>query len=221
MSGKDTDAEMRLFALDAGTGAVRWNRPYPKMSMIFRTTGDLVFGSPTGKTIEALSATTGRTVWTSDVGEIGDLTVANGSVYVRGTVLHALDPATGRQKWAYQPAVPGDQERTSRVNGGQAYVLDNRNLIALDARTGRRLWSAGTPAGDTAPLITAGGLVCTGVAGTTGPGLYGWNAATGKLVWNHPVASSDIADQWILTATGSVLTAVQNTTLMAFRFGRA
>ncbi|GAA4519511.1 hypothetical protein GCM10023191_095160 [Actinoallomurus oryzae] len=221
MSGGDTDAEMRLFALDGGTGAVRWNRPYPRMSMVFLSTGDLVFGNPTGNTIEALSAATGRTVWTADIGEIGDLTVANGTVYVRGTVLHALDLATGRQKWAYWPVVPGDQERTSLVNGGQAYVLDNRNLIALDARTGRRLWSAGTPADDTAPLIAASGLICTGVAATTGAGLYGWNAATGELVWNHPVASSDIADHWILTATGPVLTAVQNTTLMAFRFGRA
>ncbi|MFB9838023.1 outer membrane protein assembly factor BamB family protein, partial [Actinoallomurus acaciae] len=220
-SGRETDAEKRLFALDAGTGAVRWNRPYPKSGMTFPGAGDLVFGSPTGDTVEALSVTTGRTAWTADVGDLGRLTVANGTVHVGGAVLHALDLATGRQKWAYRPTVPGDQDRTSLVSGGHAYVLDNRNLIALDAGTGRRLWPAGTPAGDTAPLVAAGGLVCTGVAGTTGPGLYGWNAVTGELVWNHPMASSNLTDPWALTTAGSVLAASQDSILAAFHLARA
>lgn len=192
-------------------------------------TGDLVFGGTTGNALDALSAATGRTVWSADVPDgTGDhggasltITVANRTAYLGGTALHALDLATGRQKWAYRPAVPENQDRTCLVNGGRAYVLDNRSLIALDARTGRRLWSAGTPADDTAPLVAAGGLVCTGVAGATGPGLYGWNAVTGKLVWNHPMASSNLTDQWALTTTGSVLAASQNSTLAAFRLARA
>ncbi|GLY74679.1 serine/threonine-protein kinase [Actinoallomurus iriomotensis] len=221
-SGEGTDNEQHLFALDAGTGAVRWTRAYATSGMTFPGTGDLVFAGTTANALEALSAATGRTVWTGDPGgENGTITVANGTAYVGGAVLHALDLATGREKWQYRPAVPGGQDRTSLVSGGRAYVLDNRRLIALDARTGRRLWSAGTPADDTAPLVAAGGLVCTGVAGTTGPGLYGWNAVTGEPAWNRPMASPNLTDQWTLTTGGTVLAAVQNTTVAVFRFSRA
>ncbi|MEV0402973.1 PQQ-binding-like beta-propeller repeat protein [Actinoallomurus sp. NPDC050550] len=230
-SGKDTSGKLysTLFALDPVTGAVRWTRPYATPGMTLPGSGDLVFSSPARNVLDALSAATGRTVWTANVADAsgnpgsGSLTIAaaNGMAYLGGAILYALDLATGQQKWAYEPTVSGSQDRTFLVKGKYAYVLDNRHLIALDARTGRRLWSANTPADDTAPLVAIGGLVCTGVAGTTGPGLYGWNAVTGRLVWSHPGEASDSTDQWTLTSTGPVLAASQIATLLAFRFARA
>src|SRR5688572_7984515 len=59
----------------------------------------------------------------------------------------ALDPATGVERWRYDPKVASDRgysEATARrvtVSGGMVYfgTLDAR-LIALDARNGRLVW---------------------------------------------------------------------------------
>lgn len=143
--------------------------------------------------------------------------MAGGTVYTGSPTLYALDASTGRERWTYTPASPGGQERSLLVSGKYAYILDNPRLIALDARTGRRVWSVNTPAARTARLIAAGGMICTGVAGATGAGLYGWDAETGELVWNHPVPTSSPARQWALATRDRTLVAAQDKTLLAFR----
>ncbi|QKG21553.1 serine/threonine-protein kinase [Actinomadura verrucosospora] len=217
--------EGTVLGLDTATGAVRWSRTYGNTRLARPERGDLLFGSQAEHTLDAISAATGRTVWSADLPDAaGDLsestpvvTVANGTAYLGGRALYALDLATGRRKWAYEPPAPGGDHRTFLVERERAYVFDDHKLVALDARTGRRLWSAATPADDTAPLLAAGGLVCTVAAGVTGPGFYGWDAVTGKLVWRHPPASSNTDDQWVLTSTGPFLVALQNAALVAFR----
>lgn len=212
-------------ALDAKTGAARWERPHSTSGVIVPKSGDLLFIGSARNSLDAVSSSTGRTVWTARLpAGAGDLrrgtptvTAANGTTYVGAASLYALESATGRLKWAYEPSLPGGEDRTFLVNGRHAYILDNHKLIALDARTGRRLWTADTPGDDTAPLIAAGGLVCTGVAGITDPGLYGWDEATGTLKWRYPLATSSSTDQWLLTSTASTLVALQNETLAAFR----
>lgn len=82
--------------------------------------------------------------------------VADGVMYVTSawSVLHALDARTGRELWVYDPAVDqavGAKACCDVVNRGVAIrdgvvflgVLDGR-LEALDAKTGRRLWSVVT-----------------------------------------------------------------------------
>lgn len=214
----------RTFALDAATGRVRWTstRRTPGLTL---PGGGAVFSGSAHRDLTLLSAATGRPVWTATLpDDAGDLhygglaiTVANGMAYLAGTTLYALDLATGRRRWAGRPAIPGGSDRTFLIAGGRAYVNDDHRLLALDARTGRRRWSAETPAGDRAPLRAAGGLICTGAAETTGPGLYGWDAATGRLVWRHAVPSASGGDQWKLTTAGGLLVAAHGATLLAFR----
>jgi Luciferase-like monooxygenase/PQQ-like domain len=146
-----------------------------------------------------------------------DVTTADNMVYMAGPDVYALDAATGRQRWIYTSASPSRQERTFLLNGHIAYVLDNPRLVALDSRTGRRLWAVTTPAAGAAPLIAAGGLICMGVADVAGAGLYGWDATSGRLVWNHPTTSTDPTDTWQLDARGSTLAAAHNNALYAFR----
>ncbi|GAA2131787.1 protein kinase domain-containing protein [Actinomadura napierensis] len=226
-SGKEGDhGEGTLLGIDIATGAVRWSRTYGDTRLPRPDGGDLLFGFRAEHTLDAISAVTGRTVWSAGfpaaAGDLGEstpaVTVANGTAYLGARGLYALDLATGRRKWAYEPPAPGGDDPTFLVEGERAYVFDDHKLVALDARTGHRLWSAATPADDTAPLIVAGGLVCTVAAGVTGPGFYGWDAVTGKLVWRHPPASSNTDDQWVLTSTGPFLVALQTAALVAFRF---
>lgn len=82
--------------------------------------------------------------------------VVDGVMYVSGpwSVVMALDARTGRVLWRYDPEIDGAYARRGCcdvVNRGVAYAqgkiflgaFDGR-LIALDARTGRKVWSVQT-----------------------------------------------------------------------------
>ncbi|MEV5829168.1 PQQ-binding-like beta-propeller repeat protein [Spirillospora sp. NPDC052242] len=220
--------ESRHLALDITTGAVRWSRPLETMLLMPRD-GDLIFAGSSRTTLDALSTGTGRKVWSADLPDAAqdsddedalllNVRAANGLVYVNGPTVYALDPSTGRPRWTYTPSSPGGQTRPFLANGKYVYIMDAPRLVALDARTGRRVWSADTPVSGTAPLVTAGGLICTGVTGSNS-GLYGWDARTGRLVWNHPVSTPVSTEQWVFDSDGPTLAAAHGTTLHAFRLG--
>ncbi|TDC74787.1 serine/threonine-protein kinase [Actinomadura sp. 7K507] len=217
--------QSRHFALDSATGEVRWSRPLETMLLMPRD-GALIFASSARATLDALSADTGRKVWSAELPNAArdpdkdalllNVTVANGLVYMNGPTIYALDASTGRQRWTYTPTSPGGRARNFLVDGRYAYVLDSPQLVALDARTGRRLWSADTPAPDNAPLIATGGLICLGVAGTTNSGLYAWDAKTGQAIWNYPITTPVSHKQWELSTKGPTLAAAHGPALLAF-----
>lgn len=221
--------DSNLIALDTATGAVRWSKLSPTTTGV-PGTGNLIFRNPSHTTLDALSIDTGQKAWSADLryaasnpGQDRELslqfTVANGLVYTGGPTVYALDAVTGRARWTYTPASSGDPDRTFLIKGRYAYILDSPHLVALDARTGRRLWSVSTPAAGTAPLFAAGRLICTAVTGNTGAGLYGWNAETGELVWNHPTAATDPSSGWSVGVRGPIIAAARAKTLFAFHLG--
>ncbi|MFV2178852.1 PQQ-binding-like beta-propeller repeat protein [Actinomadura sp. LOL_016] len=227
-AGKE-EGESRYLALDITTGAVRWSRARETMLMMPRD-GDLMFAGSSRTTLDALSSETGRKVWSADLPNAArdsddedalllNVTVANGLVYVSGPTIYALDAATGRQRWTYTPGSPGGRTRNFLVNGSRAYILESPRLVALDARTGRRLWSVDTPVPDAAPLIAAGGLICTGVAGTKDSGLYAWDTKTGQIIWNYPTTTPVSTKQWEFGTNGHILAAAHGNALLAFHLG--
>ena len=123
--------------------------------------------------------------------------------------VYALDAVTGRQLWRYDPEVPGKKgfdaccdvvSRGVAVANGRVFLgaLDGR-LIALDARTGKRIWSTQTT--DTARpyTITGAPRVFEGkvVIGNGGAeyGMRGYvsafNAKTGKQLWRFYTVPGD------------------------------
>jgi len=113
----------------------------------------------------------------------------------------ALDAATGRQIWAYDPAVPGPSgfkaccdvsNRGVAVWNGKVYfgTIDGR-LIALDAASGRPVWSVQTVDDSKSYTITGApriikGRVIIGNAGAeyvTRGFISAYDAQTGKRVW--------------------------------------
>jgi PQQ-dependent dehydrogenase (methanol/ethanol family) len=124
-------------------------------------------------------------------------------------MVKAYDAATGKLLWSYDPEVPreyGVKACCDVVNRGVAawqgkiYVgtLDGR-LVALDARTGKALWSVVTGDQTQAFTITQAPRVIKGrvVIGMSGAeyGVRGYisayDAQTGKLAWRFYTVPGD------------------------------
>lgn len=139
--------------------------------------------------------------------------VVDGVMYVTTSwsKVYAINAATGEQVWFYDPQVPGEigfkaccdvVNRGAAVYKGRVYIgaLDGR-LIALDAATGREVWSTQTVDPDSNYTITGAprvvkDLVIIGNAGGDF-GIRGYVSAyradTGELAWRFYLAPGDPA----------------------------
>ncbi|MDZ3832612.1 MAG: PQQ-dependent dehydrogenase, methanol/ethanol family [Sphingopyxis sp.] len=129
--------------------------------------------------------------------------VVDGMMYVTGawSIVYALDARTGEQKWIYDPSVPRETlakgccdavNRGVAVYRGKVYVgtYDGR-LVALDAGTGKMLWSkvtvdqskpytiTGAPRAFKDKIIIGNGGAELGVRGY----VTAYDAATGDEEW--------------------------------------
>jgi PQQ-dependent dehydrogenase (methanol/ethanol family) len=115
--------------------------------------------------------------------------------------VYALDARTGARKWTYQPDVPDDtlQYACCDVNNRGVTYADGRifvgrldgKLSAVDAATGKELWTADVVDYKQGSVITSPPLVVRNMVITGfGGGEYGargslqaYDVATGKQVW--------------------------------------
>ena len=137
--------------------------------------------------------------------------VVDGVMYTTSawSKVFALDAATGRELWSYDPKVPGERgfsaccdvvNRGVAVYDGKVYVgaLDGR-LIALDAKTGKPVWTTVTVDQSQPYTITGAPRIVKGkVVIGNGGGEYGvrgyvsaYDAATGKLAWRFYTVPDD------------------------------
>jgi len=99
--------------------------------------------------------------------------------------LHALDAATGREKWQYRTG--GPIFSVPLVADGAVYVGSaDHSVYCLDAATGKLKWKSKTGGGVFAGAAKAKGIVCIV---STDRKAYGLDAATGKVRWTSPVES--------------------------------
>lgn len=146
-------------------------------------------------------------------GQESEPVVVDGVMYLSTawSRVYALDAATGRELWRYDPQVPGPVaargccdvvNRGVAVYKGRVYLaaLDGR-LIALDARSGRVRWSTQTV--DPRQMYTITGAprvfrdkVVIGNAGAEF-GVRGYvsayDAGTGRMLWRFYTAPGDPA----------------------------
>ncbi|MBI2752529.1 MAG: PQQ-dependent dehydrogenase, methanol/ethanol family [Betaproteobacteria bacterium] len=138
--------------------------------------------------------------------------VVNGVMYVTApwAVVHAIDVRTGKRIWTYDPETPRSVgwkaccdvvNRGVAVYKGKVYVgsLDAR-LIAIDARTGRKVWEQDTKTDKARKItITSAPYVVRGkVLVGNGGGEYGvrgyvtaYDAETGAQKWRWFVTPGD------------------------------
>ncbi len=140
--------------------------------------------------------------------------VIDGVMYVTGawSKVFAVDAKTGVQKWAFDPKVPGAAgpnaccdvvNRGVAAWEGKVFVgtLDGR-LIAIDAETGKQVWSVATTRPGSRYTITGAPRVVDGkvLIGNGGAemGVRGFLAAfdanTGKEVWKVYTVPGDPAN---------------------------
>jgi quinohemoprotein ethanol dehydrogenase len=137
--------------------------------------------------------------------------VADGVMYATTawSKVYALDAKTGKQIWFYDPQVPGAAgpkpccdvvNRGAAVYDGKVYVgtVDGR-LIAIDAQTGKLVWSTMTVDPKWMHSITGAPRVANGkVFIGNGGGEFGgrgyvsaYDTKTGKLVWRFYTVPGD------------------------------
>jgi quinohemoprotein ethanol dehydrogenase len=142
--------------------------------------------------------------------------VIDGIMYTSGNRgrVYALDAATGRELWTYDPGLAGQWERYACcdvVNRGVA-VLDGRVYVAsldgylhaIDASTGQRLWRTDTlpgrgpqefPYASTGAPLIADDLIVIGNAGADFAGARGsvsaYDRKTGEFRWRFYTVPRD------------------------------
>jgi outer membrane protein assembly factor BamB len=200
-----------VYALDAGSGAMRWKFP----------TGDVVHASPAlvdgvlyvgswDSYFYALDAATGKQKWRfhggedplvhNQVGFQSSAAVANGVVYVgcRDSNLYALDAATGTEKWRVNNN--GSWVVVSpAVTGGKVYFAtsDSRLYQVVDAMTGKPVVQGEDKAFIFSSPVVAGDLVLFGI---TNGSLQARDIGSGKVVWEFQTEASKENLGWVLTA---------------------
>jgi quinohemoprotein ethanol dehydrogenase len=139
--------------------------------------------------------------------------VADGVMYTSGVwnILHAIDAKTGKELWKYDPQVPrywmrymccGPANRGPALWKGKIFegTIDGR-LIAVDARTGKLLWSVQTT--DTskpysitgAPRVIKGKVIIGNGGAEFGTRGYvtAYDAQSGKQAWRFYIVPGDPA----------------------------
>src|SRR5690606_19795905 len=129
------------------------------------------------------------------------------------SVIHAVEAATGKLLWKYDPDIAGRGSHKMRLGWGSRGItyaegriffgtVDGR-LIALDARTGDQLWSVLTVDPDDARSITGpprvfDGKVIIGHGGADYGPVRGYvtvyDADTGKQLWRFHTVPGNPAD---------------------------
>lgn len=138
---------------------------------MWRTTdGDLMVGAlQKSGVFHAVYAETMQSAWTTLLSTLPPATAGNASsaatdgerIYVvaNGGVLYALDPATGRIRWATHTADIGGYHPVSVANGVVYLLTHHGTLMAFDASNGRPLLARNMPADAQTFCFTLGGGV--------------------------------------------------------------
>jgi outer membrane protein assembly factor BamB len=122
--------------------------------------------------------------------------IADGRIFVnqlsrinqsRGTIVEALDPASGNTLWRRRSVTPEVMASQSTYDGGRLFVLDNTGMLtAHDPATGNTLWRRRLPfewTFDAAPT-PANGRIYVGGCGMTGY-VYAVDQLTGRIDWKQ------------------------------------
>jgi outer membrane protein assembly factor BamB len=118
--------------------------------------------------------------------------VAAGTVYVQDakSSVFAIDRETGELRWSRLYAAPNDGPNGVAVADGRVFAATDTTAFALDAGTGRRLWSERLADSDEqfvdiAPTVDDGRVYVSTVGFAPGGrgALYALDSETGKRLW--------------------------------------
>lgn len=207
----------RVYALDAATGSLKWSyiaespvetSPAVADGMVYVTAGPLLY---------ALDAATGTLRWRHvTMGLALSPALVDGVVYLSSywyprpydqpydSKIEALDAETGSLIWTHPvgDALPSPPTVANGVVYGASYGLNG--VFAVDAATGRRLWTYRQVGGGTALAVAEGTVYA--VVGST---IVALDAATGRLKWYHGT-SAYFGTSSVAVANGIVYTSTSD-----------
>ena len=205
----------RVYALNAGTDAVRWQFPKtgkPAIGAVYASpgvAGNMVYvGSDDGR-IYALKDTTGVPAWSKPCNKLGDR-VRSSPVFVDGIVyatsgsgyVCALRAASGARYWnpvwigpgapGSSPTVASDTPGTSLNRVGIYVGSGDGHVYALNASSGAISWQF-PPKGqpgigiiDSQPALSPDGSALYAASSGADGHLYALAAGTGRILWEYP-----------------------------------
>jgi outer membrane protein assembly factor BamB len=195
-------------AVDPASGTILWTFPFGPVADIggqLAVADGVVYVTTSNGELFALSAASGtlrRKVTGFGAFGAGTIAVTGGVVYAglddkKGTVV-AVSAASGKTLWrqslapaTFPPSVAtaGGIIYAGLVNGGAAEAQSG-NLYALNAGTGRQLWSQPVSGGVNEGPAAASGAVYTGGGNLDNGILQAWQPVTGKELWSYPTPAS-------------------------------
>src|SRR5579872_2789866 len=157
-------------------------------------------------------------VWAADLPPGNSVTQpleVDGTIYFATgfSKIHAVDALTGKELWAFDAKVPEARGRKLRLAWGTRGIAwwkgkiytgtQDGRLIALDAKTGKQIWSVMTTGTDDGRYITGAprvfdGKVIIGHGGADVAAVRGYvtayDAETGKQIWRWYTVPGNPAD---------------------------
>lgn len=159
--GHDGLKNINFYALDPGSGVVKWKFPVP--TQIFSTpaaSDGVVYFHAREDHVYALRAEDGFLAWKTPAAPPG---------------------RTWSQIWK------SPSKSSPAVAGKRVFVGIGNDLVALDRDTGRELWRAQTGGSvDSSPLVVAD----TVYVGSGDRSFYAFNVASGKKIWSYETGGS-------------------------------
>ena len=196
-------------------GRVRWARFAGRWPALAAADGVVMFAM--GGRLTGYDARTGQVRWTrsglpgqTQVQVLAGLALvtSNGTGPYTKTALVAVDPATGRAEWRFDPGIAVTVLADGLAGLAVATYVPARRLYLLDPRTGRPRWRAATAVAlGTVPLVTATRVVAVegGVAGYPAVRLVSRDTATGRQLWARTLATIPAGPQPVLRLAGQAI----------------
>ncbi len=178
-------AGKELYALDAATGAVRWEYGAAEYLSSSATVGDdHVFISDAGH-LHAIDRRTGKLAWKSATtfAVYFAPVVAEQTVFVtNGEKVLALNAVDGTRRW--ETGIDGQTLIPVGAQGSRLFVKSTTALYALDLGGGDELWRFENPNFVSFPVIAGDQLFAvTGATGQTTVAVL--DVVTGKRLWDQ------------------------------------
>jgi len=201
------NGQNRAVGFDPATGRQLWSAPHARGALtppaIDPQAGDhgiVVFADGTGGNggLEAIDLSTTAKVWRLALKApvFGGPAIEDGRVFAGGQdgLVYAVDVLTGRVVWKVKTS--GEADAAPAVSGGTVFavsedpVTGEGRLFALDAATGKRVWSFSWTYSPPSIGVATSGVTVDGsrVYGGFGDALVrAFDANTGRVLWSTPV----------------------------------
>lgn len=216
----------RLLKLDPKTGRILWSasdEDFGNHNTAPVVADGRVFLANRNDTLAAVDAESGKVLWKLPAARVcsPNLAYGNRTLYFAGAIgegkdaLTALDPATGKARWATKTKAGGFDACTSgpALSGGLLLTIaDRKELQAFDAATGAPKWQrALTSEGEFFSLAVSQGVAYSGSA----EGFHGFRVDSGQPVFDVPFVLKPSGGGFPLLISDGVLYFVGNTELPA------